>query len=327
MFAVVLTVLLTACGEMSQQDVVDKLTSNVEDAKSYYATGVMEVDNNGQVYQYNVEVAYQKDNKYKVTLKNETTNNEQIILKNDEGVFVLTPALNKQFKFQSDWPLSSSQVYLYQSLITDILNDAEAVFEATEDAYTFETKANYHGNRDLVSQKITFDKKELTPTEVYVVDSKGEPRISMKFSSFDFDKKFKDGYFDCQQTMEYSQETMGEGSLAANIDSELYPAYLPEGTTLVNKQAIDIQDGERVIMTFSGDEEFTMIQEPVAYNESTGVEPVSGQPVMINGTIGALSDNSVTWVEGGVECFLVSDTLEMEELVSVAASVSNLAEK
>ena len=304
MFAVVLTVLLTACGEMSQQDVVDKLTSNVEDAKSYYATGVMEVDNNGQVYQYNVEVAYQKDNKYKVTLKNETTNNEQIILKNDEGVFVLTPALNKQFKFQSDWPLSSSQVYLYQSLITDILNDAEAVFEATEDAYTFETKANYHGNRDLVSQKITFDKKELTPTEVYV-----------------------DGYFDCQQTMEYSQETMGEGSLAANIDSELYPAYLPEGTTLVNKQAIDIQDGERVIMTFSGDEEFTMIQEPVAYNESTGVEPVSGQPVMINGTIGALSDNSVTWVEGGVECFLVSDTLEMEELVSVAASVSNLAEK
>ena len=327
MFAVILTVLLTACGEMSQQDVVDKLTSNVEDAKSYYATGVMEVDNNGQVYQYNVEVAYQKDNKYKVTLKNETTNNEQIILKNDEGVFALTPALNKQFKFQSDWPLSSSQVYLYQSLITDILNDAEAVFEATEDAYTFETKANYHGNRDLVSQKIIFDTKELTPTEVYVVDSKGEPRISMKFSSFDFDKKFKDGYFDCQQTMEYSQETMGEGSLAANIDSELYPAYLPEGTTLVNKQAIDIQDGERVIMTFSGDEEFTMIQEPVAYNESTGVEPVSGQPVMINGTIGALSDNSVTWVEGGVECFLVSDTLEMEELVSVAASVSNLAEK
>ena len=41
--------------------------------------------------------------------------------------------------------------------------------------------------------------------------------------------------------MEYSQETMGEGALA-NLESELYPAYLPEGTTLVNKQAIDIQD-------------------------------------------------------------------------------------
>ena len=159
MFAVVLTVLLAACGEMSQQDVVDKLTSNLEDAKSYYATGVMEVDNNGQVYQYNVEVAYQKPKNYKVTIKNETTNNDQNILKNDEGVFVLTPALNKQFKFQSDWPLSSSQVYLYQSLMTDILNDAEVKFESGEENYTFEAKANYHGNRDLVSQKITFDKK------------------------------------------------------------------------------------------------------------------------------------------------------------------------
>ena len=71
MFAVVLTVLLAACGEMSQQDVVDKLTSNLEDAKSYYATGVMEVDNNGQVYQYNVEVAYREAGNvpegYKVT--------------------------------------------------------------------------------------------------------------------------------------------------------------------------------------------------------------------------------------------------------------------
>ena len=91
MFAVVLTVLLAACGEMSQQDVVEKLTTNLNDAKSYYATGVMEVDNNGQVYQYNVEVAYQQQDNYKVTLKNETTNNEQIILKN-AGVNTNTPS-------------------------------------------------------------------------------------------------------------------------------------------------------------------------------------------------------------------------------------------
>ena len=80
-------------------------------------------------------------------------------------------------------------------------------------------------------------------------------------------------------------------------------------------------------MTFSGDQDFTIIQEPVSYNESMGVEPVAGQPVFINGTVGALSDNSLTWVEGGVECFIVSETLDSDELVSVAASVSGLSEK
>ena len=88
----------------------------------------------------------------------------------------------------------------------NILNDTEATFEAGDDAYTFETKANYHGNRDLVSQKMTFDKKSLTPAEVYVVDSEGEPRVTMKFTSFKFDEKLADGYFDCQQTMEYSYD-------------------------------------------------------------------------------------------------------------------------
>lgn len=325
-FSVMLTVLLAGCGEMSQQDVVDKLTSNLDDAKSYYATGVMEVDNNGQMYQYNVEVAYQQPNYYKVTLKNETTNNEQIILKNDDGVYVLTPALNKQFKFQSDWPLSSSQVYLYQSLLSDILNDTETSFLSEDDCYTFETVANYHGNRDLTTQKVVFDKKSLTPTEVYVMDAEGTPRVSMKFTSFKFNEDLADGYFDCQQTMEYSQETMGEGVINT-LTGELYPSYLPEGTTLSNKQSIETEMGERIIMTFDGDKDFTMIQEPASYSETGNLETVAGEPVLINGTIGALSDNSITWVDRGVEFFLVSETLEEDELVSVASSMTSYFEK
>ena len=35
-------------------------------------------------------------------------------------VRVLTPSLNKSFKFQSDWPYNNSQVYLLQTLLSDI---------------------------------------------------------------------------------------------------------------------------------------------------------------------------------------------------------------
>ena len=51
----------------------------------------------------------------------------QIILRNEEGVFVLTPALNKSFRFQSDWPQNSSQAYLYESLVRDILQDKKTL--------------------------------------------------------------------------------------------------------------------------------------------------------------------------------------------------------
>ena len=40
-----------------------------------------------------------------------------LIIKNDDGVYVLTPQINKSYKFQSKWPENSSQIYLIESII------------------------------------------------------------------------------------------------------------------------------------------------------------------------------------------------------------------
>ena len=90
---------------------------NVE---SYYMKGNLSIISNEDNYLYDVEVSYEKENKFKVSLTNKVNNHTQIILRNDEGVFVLTPSLNKSFKFQSDWPYNNSQGYLLQSVIEDL---------------------------------------------------------------------------------------------------------------------------------------------------------------------------------------------------------------
>lgn len=326
-FSVVLSlVLLTACGDMSQEEVVDKLVSNLEAANSYLATGTMNIESEGQMYEYFVEVAFMQPHYYRVTMRNEATNNEQIILKNDEGVFVLTPALNKQFKFQSDWPLSSSQVYLYQSLLADILNDEEPIFTPDEGAYIFETTANYHGNRDLVRQIARFDKKTLAPLVIEVKDSTDQVRMLMNFNSFKFNHEMEAGFFDSESIMEEAQNTMGEGTIevASLVGGALYPMYIPDGTTLTDRSTIETQNGERIIMTFSGDQVFTIIQETARVRDALLPEFVTGDLVFINGTIGALSHNSLTWVKDGIEFFLVSETLEKDELVTVASSIVNV---
>jgi len=46
------------------------------------------------------DLAKKKKDMYKVSLTNKANNHEQIILKNNDGVYVLTPSLNKSFKFQ-----------------------------------------------------------------------------------------------------------------------------------------------------------------------------------------------------------------------------------
>src|SRR5690606_17281840 len=107
---------------------------------------------------------------YRVNLKNTEKDQSQMILRNDEGVFVLTPALNKSFRFQSEWPENSSQAYLFESLVNDIKADPEAKFTATKDQYVFETKTNYKNNKMLPIQEITLNKKDLSPVMVKVMD-------------------------------------------------------------------------------------------------------------------------------------------------------------
>ena len=92
-----------------------------------------------------------------------------MILRNEEGVFVLTPALKKSLGFQSEWPQNSSQAYLYESLIKDIIEDKEAKFTATKDHYVFETKTRYQNNSMLPIQEIKLNKSDLSP-----VDGKGD---------------------------------------------------------------------------------------------------------------------------------------------------------
>ena len=131
----------------------------------------MEILNNEETFTYSLEVNYLKDDFYKVILVNQTNNHEQIILKNNDGVYVVTRALNKSFKFQSEWPDSSSQAYILSSILKDIKKDSSVSLEEIDKGYSLKTKVNYPNNSELSYQKIYFDKDmNLEKVEVYNKD-------------------------------------------------------------------------------------------------------------------------------------------------------------
>ena len=107
--------ILTGCGKSNENTVFKDLTNKINKLNSYTLNGNLEIKNNKDKHTYNVKVNYMKEDKFKVTLVNTSNNHEQVILRNDDGVFVLTPSLNKSFKFQSDWPHNNSQIYLLQN--------------------------------------------------------------------------------------------------------------------------------------------------------------------------------------------------------------------
>ena len=313
------------------------IESSYDNTDSYYLTGEMELVNNEDIYTYNIYVSYQADDYYKIELINTVNDHEQIILRNKEGVFVVTPSLNKSFKFQSDWPYNNSQVYLLSSLLDDISNDNDRKFSSDSNGYMFETKVNFPNNPKLVSQKVYFGNDYL-PNRVEVLDKDGNVEIKMMFNKIDLSKDFDDNYFELSSILDTNnveipdeednkddnKEAENKTKESATLDDVIYPMYLPANTYLTNQEKVSTEDGERLILTFTGDSSFTIVEEPVMVSKSPEIIPTYGDVELIGGSVAIINDSSANWFSNGIEYYIASDTMKTSELLEVAKSISVL---
>lgn len=315
---------VTGCSKNSEQNVLKNMSKDINNSKGYILTGKLEVVNNDDTYNYQVTSAYKKGDYYRISLKNTANDHEQIILKNDEGVYVLTPSLKKSFKFQSDWPYNNSQVYLLQSIIQDIENDNKATMEKDKNNYIFTSTVNYPNNRNLIKQKVTVDNK-LTVKKVEVLNDNDIPKITLNVKSIDKSPKFGKNYFEIEDIMSTFEDTETKDTKqTSSIEDIIYPLVVPEGTKLKSEEKLTKTGGERVILTFEGEKPFLLVEETAKQEDELTIIPTIGEPYMFMDTIGALSDNSLTWSSGNMEYYLVSDVMNQEELVEIASSINVL---
>ncbi len=354
---------LTGCGSYKLEDAVNDFTKKVENSKSYKLNGTMEINSGDEIFTYNIDAYYLKDDYYKVILVNQTNNHEQVILKNKEGLYVVTPSLNKSFKFDSVWPENSSQAYLLKNLVNDLKNDNEKEFEKLEKGYILKSKVNYPNNEELSYQKMYFDKDmNLEKVEVYTADN--IIKIKVTFKSVNLKAKLKEDDFilddlvknnednnkdenkdinnndnkakdennvtnnkDCMnETCKEDNKTCENNTCdekTGALDGIIYPLYLPTNTHLKSSETVETANGDRVILTFAGDKNFVIVEEEATSASDFEIIPVFGDPLMLDKTIAALSSNSISWNSENISYYLVSSDLSTNELVNVAKSLGN----
>ncbi|URM32892.1 outer membrane lipoprotein carrier protein LolA [Cytobacillus firmus] len=314
---------LSACGSKTQEDVVKDLDKKLEDVKGYKAEAKMTLQMGTDPQTYEIEVWHKDPDFYRVNLKNAQKDQSQMILRNNDGVFVLTPALNKSFRFQSDWPQNSSQAYLYESLIKDIMEDKEAKFSATKEHYVFETKTRYQNNQMLPVQEIKLKKSDLSPVSVKVMDPDKNALVTVEFSNVKFNASFDKKDFDMQKNMTGAQL---EVPVMAEMEDQEFTVKYPQmdmaDVKLVDEQEMKTEDGKRVVLTYDGEKSFTLVQEKATVMPTSSVvTSVKGEPVDLGFTIGALSDNTISWTYQGVDYMIASNDLSPEEMSDIARSV------
>ncbi|WP_100330092.1 LolA family protein [Bacillus xiapuensis] len=321
---------LSACGAKSKEEVAADLNKKVGELKGYKATAQMTLQAGEEKQTYNVEIWNKAHQFYRVALTTPKKDQSQMILKNDSGVYVLTPALNKSFKFQSDWPKNSSQAYLYESLIKDILEDKEADFKETKSHYVFETKTRYPNSHMLPLQEITFNKRNLAPVSVKVMDPDKKTLVMVEFKEVDFDAKFDNASFEMKKNMTGAQLEVPVMSQTKDQEFAVsYPQAEITGSKLIEENEMITANGKRVVLTYGGDKSFTLVQEKaeVLPTASMAVSEVNGDVADLGFAVGAATEQSLSWTYKGVDYMLASKDLNKAEMLQIARSMKAAVEK
>lgn len=329
------TVFLIGCGKKDAGSVVEDLGEKINELSSYQGAGLMTLHTSEQPQQYEVEVWYQSPHYYRIALTNAKKDVTQIVLKNDEGVFVLTPQLNKSFRFQSDWPERQGQAYLYHTLVQSILQDNNRQFTEDGDAYVFDVASNLQNN-SLVRQRIWLNKKDYAPLKMEASDSESNVLLEVKFESFDFNKKFDNDSFDMERNMtSFEMQTVPtltdvEGDEAQTNQpinqgsfGVLRPAYLPEGVVMKDMNDIKLDGENGVLLRYEGAYHFTLTESRPKDRAATSL---TGTVIDLGFAVGALlgdEKQTLTWMNDGVEFRLSSADLTEEEMVKIAQSMED----
>lgn len=326
---IMLLIIVTGCAKNDALSVTKRFSDDVNNSKSYFILAKMKIISDEEEFNYNLDIKYLEDSYYKVVLNNVNNNHEQVILKNQDGVYVITPSLNKSFKFDSSWPLNSSQAYLLQSLLTDINNDSKTKLKEEKNMYIITSKVNYPNNEELVKEDIYFDNK-MNLKKVIVYDKDNNERIIVEFNKIDLKANLNEDDFKLDDYIDNSSnnESKCEGS---NCDKEtsnilediIYPLYLPSNTFLTSSETVNNEGGtKRIILTFAGEKDFTIVEEEALKAKEFEISPVFGDPVFLNDTLGVIESNSVKWTKGNISYYLTSNNLTPSEMVIVASSMN-----
>lgn len=323
----ILFFLITGCNKSDTSNIVKKFSDQVSSSDSYHLMGKMTIISDEEEFNYTFDVKYLKDDYYKVTLINTNNNHEQVILRSNGEVYVITPSLNKSFKFQSSWPNNSSQSYILSSLLKDINNDKNIKTNDNNKKTYITVNVNYPNNSELVKENIYFDNKGHIQ-KVIVYDQEENKRIITEFTKVDLKAKNGQDEFNIDKYIESinNDNSCASGKCdeeAANIIEDIiYPLYLPNNTYLTSSERIG-DNSSRVILTFAGDKNFTIVETASTIASEFEISPVFGNPIMLNDTVGVISDNSVSWTRGNIDYYLTSNNLSTSEMSIIASSMNH----
>jgi outer membrane lipoprotein-sorting protein len=313
----VLTLALAGCGTRDQETVMKDLGDLKQDLKSYEAKATMTVSANNTVQKYSIETWYLAPDYYRIALGNENKEVTQVIVRNQDGIFVVSPQLKKSFRFKGDWAEHQGYVYLYHSMLDRVMNSKDKDFDSKDGNLIFTMKME--PENPLVSkQRITL-KDNLQPQQVALLDKDNKAVVSVDYESYKSGVSYKKEQFTPEAAMAMASQDAKPVMAGAKDFGVIEPRYVPTGAKMLDPQ----ETKSSILLRYDGTSPFTITEQRPSARDTALRD---GEMVDLWGTMAVVSGadgmdhHSMYWFHNNVE-FSLTGKMAVDEMARIARSM------
>ncbi len=299
----------------------DKLEDVSSNLNSYSLEANMELINGEEKRNFTVKVAYLKgedQDYFRVSLYDTNINQEQIMLRNKAGVYVLTPSLNQAYNFKSGWPLNSAKPYIYQSLLEVFNGDYD--IEKLDDGFVVTSSIEFKNSPAYTKQEVKFS-HDLVPLWVNLYNDKDEVLVKVTFTKVETNVSFKDDYFEVESNMSAARENLVSGGEKDEFELPLLLTGSDMNISLKDNVTTKIDGEELHMLVYEGDSNFTVIQKVCNSSSVLEVIETDGELVMTINGFAILEENKVSYVYNNVEVVIYGDGMSVNAYFDIANGI------
>ncbi len=286
----------------------DVFKSYLENLEQYSLKGEMVLYKDSNDVKSNVSVDYLTPNYYKVTFSR-NNGNEQILLKNQDGVYVLTPSLNKEFKFNSEWPNNELHVYLINQLWNKVKEGSNTSYSEKNNKITVTSLVSTNKYTKIEMVYSSNDKK-LENVSLYRDDKK---IVMLNISEFNTSPNLSSSMFNPSLIMNektITNDITNEAKFSISVGSNL------DDTKLTSSKFTDSE----TILCYSGVKNYTIVAKKALMTDSVNFTSFSDFDVLECGLLLYSKNVSVFYLDD-LEVSIYSNSLSIDDLGVIATNI------
>ncbi len=314
----VLTLFMVGCNNKKDSTNLEanQALDYIDSLSSYELSCKMVVNRDDKSINLDINVSYLKPGYYKVCFNN-SNGNKQFIVKNDSGVFVLNPALNKEFKFDSDWPLNSTHAYLLEGIKNDIKADSEYSYELSGNNVIINAKLNNQSKAK--SLKFYYNLNDNKPVKAMLYDENNKEIINVVFNSFTPNKTINKELFSEKLIMDDNTPIKDTTSIEEEEKAlAVTCGYIIDGATLKTQTNKD----DCTILCYSGDVSYTVVVKKAdVYNELVFIDVINNVDYLENGLMVSNELKSIYYIDD-YEISIYHNGMNIDDVIAITSDIT-----